>query len=99
MRMALSSMTAPSTGCARTACLSLRAAPSASSLCGATLRKARLPYEEMLRLGLGPTATQLLSTFFPDDPEERLFVAGVRSKTYDRWLDAFAQLRRAGLAH
>ena len=65
----------------------------------AIVRKARLPYEEMLRLGLGPTATQLLSTFFPDDPEERLFVAGVRSKTYDRWLDAFAQLRRAGLAH
>jgi hypothetical protein len=64
----------------------------------AIIHKAHLPYEEMLRRGLGPTATQLLSTFFPSDPDRKLFVAGARSKTFQRWVEAFAQLRKAGLA-
>jgi hypothetical protein len=64
----------------------------------AIVRRSRLPYEEMIRLGLGPTATQLLSTFFPHDPDQKLFVAGARSKTFQRWVEAFGQLRKAGLA-
>lgn len=64
----------------------------------AIVRKARLPYEEMLRIGLGPAATQILSTFFPDDPDRKLFVACARSKTYAARVEAFQQLRNAGLA-
>jgi hypothetical protein len=64
----------------------------------AIVKRARLPYAEMLRLGLGPTATQLLSTFFPEDPDRKLLVAGARSKTFGAWVEAFAQLRAAGLA-
>jgi len=64
----------------------------------AVVRRAHLAHDDMVRLGLGPTATQLLSTFLPHGPDEKLFVAGVRSKTYDRWVEAFAQLRDAGLA-
>jgi hypothetical protein len=64
----------------------------------AIVRKARLAYEEMVHLGLGPTATQLLSTFLPHGPDQKLFVAGGRSKTYQSWIQAFDQLRKVGLA-
>jgi hypothetical protein len=64
----------------------------------AIVHRARLSYRDFKRLGLGPTATQVLSMFFPHDPDRKLFVAGARSKSYRDELEAFEQLRKAGLA-
>jgi hypothetical protein len=64
----------------------------------AIVRRARLSYKEMKRLGLGPKATQVLASFLPDDPDQRLFVACARSTTYRDSLEAIEQLRKAGLA-
>jgi len=64
----------------------------------AIVRRRRLSFAEMKRLGIGPTASWVLSNFFPQDPDRRLFIANARSKNFADWVQAIAQLRAAGLA-
>jgi hypothetical protein len=61
------------------------------------VRRASFTYEEMLRRGLGPRATQILGLFFADGPDRRLYVANARSKRFAEDVEAIQQLRDAGL--
>jgi len=61
------------------------------------VRRASFTYEEMLRRGLGPKATQILSHFWADGPDRILYVANARSKTFAEVVEAIEQLRQVGL--
>jgi hypothetical protein len=64
----------------------------------AIILRRRLSFREMKRLGIGPTASQLLAGFFPQDPDRRLYIANARSKNFADRVEAIAQLRAVGLA-
>jgi len=64
----------------------------------AVILRRRLSFREMKRLGIGPTASQFLASFFPDDPDRKLRIANVRSRNFADQVQAIAQLRAVGLA-
>jgi hypothetical protein len=61
------------------------------------VRRASFTYEELVRLGIGARASQILSLFAADGPDRRLYVANARSKRFAEDVEAIQQLRGLGL--